>query len=179
MFKKVTGLNTKDFEILCSIGVFNSSLMNEAIFKFKRYEDASLSYTGIDKHINDETMGGWDTAIKKKEYELLFYNQQESMKEYINPFNKIIEDINKQKNKKVEHAEKKTEKIYDKTIEEQIEKFDSLKEGDTVYHQRFGAGEVSWIDKKRAHIKVKFGDVNKQFVYPNAFIQGHLSFDKN
>lgn len=184
LFKKVTGLNTKDFEILCSIGVFNSSLMNEAIFKFKRYEDASLSYTGIDKHINDETMGGWDTAIKKKEYELLFYNQQESMKEYINPFNKIIEDINKQKNKqkdnkKVEQAEKKTEKIYDKTIEEQIEKFDSLKEGDTVYHQRFGAGEVSWIDKKRAHIKVKFGDVNKQFVYPNAFIQGHLSFDKN
>ena len=63
--------------------------------------------------------------------------------------------------------------------EEQIEKFDSLKEGDTVYHQKFGAGEVSWIDKKRAHIKVKFGDVNKQFVYPNAFIQGHLSFDKN
>ena len=154
--------------------------MNEAIFKFKRYEDASLSYTGIDKHINDETMGGWDTAIKKKEYELLFYNQQESMKEDINPFNKIIEDINKQKGtKKVEYAEKKTEKIYDKTIEQQMEKFDSLKEGDTVYHQKFGTGKVTWIDKKRAHIKVKFGDINKQFLYPNAFIQGHLSFDKN
>ena len=68
LFKKVTGLSTKDFEILCSIGVFNSSLMNEAIFKFKRYEDSSLSYTGLDKHDKDEAIGGWDTIIKKKEY---------------------------------------------------------------------------------------------------------------
>ena len=88
LFKKVTGLDTKDFEILCSIGVFNSSLMNEAIFKFKRYEDSSLSYTGIDKHKNDDFIGGWDTTIRRKEYELLFYNQQESMKENDNPFNK-------------------------------------------------------------------------------------------
>ena len=32
LFKKVTGLNVKDFELLCSIGVFNASLMNDAIF---------------------------------------------------------------------------------------------------------------------------------------------------
>ena len=47
LFKKVTGLNVKDFELLCSIGVFNAPLMNDAIFKFKRYEDSSLSYTGM------------------------------------------------------------------------------------------------------------------------------------
>jgi hypothetical protein len=75
LFKKVTGLDVKDFELLCSLNVFNASLMNDAIFKFKRYEDASLSYTGIDKH-EGEDIGGWDTVIKRKEYETLFYNQQ-------------------------------------------------------------------------------------------------------
>ena len=37
LFKKVTGLDVKDFELLCSLGVFNAPLMNDAIFKFKRY----------------------------------------------------------------------------------------------------------------------------------------------
>jgi len=50
LFKKVTGLSVKEFEILVSLGVFNSGLMNDAVYKFKRYEDASLSYSGINKH---------------------------------------------------------------------------------------------------------------------------------
>ncbi|MBR5457434.1 MAG: GIY-YIG nuclease family protein [Kiritimatiellae bacterium] len=75
LFKKVTGLNVKDFELLCSLGVFNASLMNDAIFKFKRYEDASLAYTGIDKH-EGKDVGGWDSVIKREEYEQRFYNQQ-------------------------------------------------------------------------------------------------------
>ena len=78
LFKKVTGLNVKDFELLCSLGVFNANLMNDAIFKFKRYEDASLSYTGIDKH-EGKDVGGWDTVIKRAEYDQLFYNQQATM----------------------------------------------------------------------------------------------------
>ncbi len=78
LFKKVTGLNVKDFELLCSLGVFNASLMNDAIFKFKRYEDSSLSYTGIDKQ-TAATVGGWDTVIRREEYEKLFFNQQETM----------------------------------------------------------------------------------------------------
>ena len=67
LFKKVTGLNVKDFELLCSIGVFNAGLMNDAIFKFKRYEDASLSYTGIDRH-EGEKIGLWDTTISREEF---------------------------------------------------------------------------------------------------------------
>ena len=78
LFKKVTGLDVVDFELLCSLGVFNASLMNDAIFKFKRYEDSSLSYTGIDKH-EGQDIGGWDTVLKKEEYEQLFYNQQATM----------------------------------------------------------------------------------------------------
>lgn len=78
LFKKVTGLDVPDFEMLCTLGVFNASLMNDAIFKFKRYEDSSLSYTGIDKHEGMD-VGGWDTVLKQKEYEQLFYNQQATM----------------------------------------------------------------------------------------------------
>ena len=52
--------------------------MNDAIFKFKRYEDSSLSYTGIDKH-EGKAVGGWDTVIKRAEYDQLFYNQQATM----------------------------------------------------------------------------------------------------
>lgn len=78
LFKKVTGLNVKEFELLCSIGVFNASLMNDAIFKFKRYEDSSLSYTGIDKHARKD-IGVWDTVIKREEYDKIFYNQQITM----------------------------------------------------------------------------------------------------
>ena len=62
LFKKVTGLTVKDFELLVSLGVFNSALMNDAVFKFKRYEDASLTYTGIDKHEGEE-VGLYDTVL--------------------------------------------------------------------------------------------------------------------
>ena len=77
-FQKVTGLDVKDFNLLVELNVFNASLMNDAIFKFKRYEDSSLSYTGLDKHENED-VGGWDTVVKRKEFELLFYNQQSTM----------------------------------------------------------------------------------------------------
>ncbi|MDE3016375.1 MAG: GIY-YIG nuclease family protein [Pseudomonadota bacterium] len=67
LFKKVTGLDVKDFELLVSLGVFNSSLMNDAVYKFKRYEDASLEYTGISKH-EPEKVGLYDTVISVDEY---------------------------------------------------------------------------------------------------------------
>lgn len=67
LFKKVTGLVVKDFELLVGLGVFNSALMNDAVYKFKRYEDASLEYTGISKH-TDASIGLYDTVITAKEY---------------------------------------------------------------------------------------------------------------
>lgn len=74
LFKKVTGLSVKDFELLVSLGVFNSALMNDAVYKFKRYEDASLIYTGINKH-EGEAVGLYDTVISSKDYEESFINQ--------------------------------------------------------------------------------------------------------
>jgi pyruvate/2-oxoglutarate dehydrogenase complex dihydrolipoamide acyltransferase (E2) component len=73
LFKKVTGLNVKDFELLVSLGVFNSSLMNDAVYKFKRYEDASLSYSGISKH-PEEKIGLYDTVISAEEFKQEFEN---------------------------------------------------------------------------------------------------------
>lgn len=62
LFRKVTGLTLKDFSLLVSLNVFNSELMNDAVYKFKRYEDASLEYTGINTHTGTR-IGGWDTVI--------------------------------------------------------------------------------------------------------------------
>ncbi|MHB8413766.1 MAG: GIY-YIG nuclease family protein [Acidiferrobacteraceae bacterium] len=73
LFKKVTGLTVKDFELLVSLGVFNSALMNDAVYKFKRYEDASLSYTGINKHEGEE-IGLYDTVLSEKDYHSTFVN---------------------------------------------------------------------------------------------------------
>ena len=78
LFKKVTGLSVKDFELLVSLGVFNDSLMNDAAYKFKRYEDASLSYTGINRY-EGEDRGGWDTVLSDADYNKMFTLQQASM----------------------------------------------------------------------------------------------------
>ena len=67
LFKKVTGLSVSDFELLLSIGLFNSTLMNSAVFSFKRYEDSSLSYSGITKHEPTE-VGLFDTVISSEEF---------------------------------------------------------------------------------------------------------------
>jgi hypothetical protein len=78
IFKKVTGLNVNDFELLLSLGLFNAPLMNDAVYKFKRYEDSSLNYTGIDKH-DRENIGLFDTVITHEDYKALYTSQQNSM----------------------------------------------------------------------------------------------------
>lgn len=78
LFKAVTGLDVKDFELLVSLNVFNASLMGDAIFKFRRYEDSSLDYTGINLH-KDEKVGGWDSSITREDFDRMFAQQQASM----------------------------------------------------------------------------------------------------
>ena len=73
LFKKVTGLSVKDFELLVSLGVFNSALMNDAVYKFKRYEDASLVYVGVNKH-EGEDVGLFDTVLSADEFQGAFEN---------------------------------------------------------------------------------------------------------
>ena len=67
LFKAVTGLTVKEFDLLRSLGVFNATYMNQAVFAFRRYEDSSLSYTGIDSHPKLRHYGGYDTVIAADE----------------------------------------------------------------------------------------------------------------
>ena len=71
LFKRVTGLTTEDFERLVSLGVFNSALMNDAVWKFRRYEDSSLRYMGVSRHKGLD-MGLWDTALTEEDFKATF-----------------------------------------------------------------------------------------------------------
>lgn len=63
LFKTVTGLDVADFELLVSLNVFNSSQMNDAIIAFRRFENSSLNYTGIESHKGQKVVGAFDTAV--------------------------------------------------------------------------------------------------------------------
>ena len=68
LFKKVTGIEVKDFELLQNLGLFNSVMMNDAVLKFKYYEDASLVYTGKVTYEGLRFIGAFDTVVPVKEY---------------------------------------------------------------------------------------------------------------
>jgi len=65
LFLAVTGLTVKDFHLLVHLKVFNTEQMNQAVFAFRRYEDASLRYTGIESHDGLSHYGLYDTVVAK------------------------------------------------------------------------------------------------------------------
>jgi hypothetical protein len=66
LFLAVTGLTVKDFHLLVHLKVFNTEQMNQAVFAFRRYEDASLRYTGIESHYGLSHYGLYDTVVAKE-----------------------------------------------------------------------------------------------------------------
>jgi Type III restriction enzyme, res subunit len=66
LFLAVTGLTVKDFDLLVRLKVFNTEQMNQAVFAFRRYEDASLRYTGIESHEGLTHYGLYDTVVAKE-----------------------------------------------------------------------------------------------------------------
>lgn len=66
LFLTVTGLTVKDFHLLVRLKVFNTEQMNQAVFAFRRYEDASLRYTGIESHDGLTYYGLYDTVVAKE-----------------------------------------------------------------------------------------------------------------
>ena len=196
LFKKVTGLDVKDFELLVSLGVFNDSLMNDAVYKFKRYEDASLSYTGIDRH-EGENRGGWDTVISDADYKSMFALQQASMEAPIPSaddlpekpfldFAKAVRDMDQPK-KKLQAAEKPA--AYRRHLEKprctppvpkpaepaphaQVD-LSRVVVGGQLRHKAFGMGTVKEI--QGGLMIVRFGETEKKFQFPGALLQGFLS----
>lgn len=65
LFLAVTGLNVQDFHLLVQMKVFNTEQMNQAVFAFRRYEDASLRYTGIESHEGLAHYGLYDTVVAR------------------------------------------------------------------------------------------------------------------
>ncbi|OKZ12651.1 MAG: restriction endonuclease [Phocaeicola plebeius] len=186
LFKKVTGLSVEDFNMLCSLGVFNAPLMNDAIFKFKRYEDASLTYTGINRHAADE-VGGWDTTIRKAQYEKLFYNQQSSMlsenydsyskdKPSISGSSIIIEPEQTEPMKTEPSSAPSSETVPQQGQTETDVRIllDRLQTGSTVTHKKFGKGEVVKFNSNEKYLYVRFIIGEKKFIFPDAFLMGFL-----
>lgn len=193
LFKRVTGLDVHDFDMLCTLGLFNSNLMNQAIYQFKRYEDSSLVYTGIDRHEEVE-IGGWDTSVRREEYERLFYNQQASMTAIKPEIPIIPSTILKQKDKQVKELLSKPISVAITTEPKSVgkttvnkpsstpvksdskEDFDlsSLNVGTTVKHKVFGEGSIISIDSQKKYMKVKFNAGEKTFMLPDAFTNGFL-----
>jgi hypothetical protein len=66
LFEVVTGLTVKDFHLLVRLKVFNTEQMNQAVFAFRRYEDASLRYTGIESHEGIRHYGLYDTVVARE-----------------------------------------------------------------------------------------------------------------
>ena len=66
LFLAVTGLTVNDFQMLVTLKVFNTERMNQAVFAFRRYEDASLRYTGIESHGGLSYIGLYDTVVAKE-----------------------------------------------------------------------------------------------------------------
>ena len=70
LFQIVTGLTVADFQLLVSLRVFNTEQMNGAVFAFRRYENASLRYTGIDSHVGLTHVGLYDTVVAREVMDL-------------------------------------------------------------------------------------------------------------
>ena len=205
LFKKVTGLDVKDFELLCSLNVFNADLMNDAIYKFKRYEDSSLTYTGVNKH-EGEKIGLFNTVIN---YDEMFVEQQASLEAppvdetdipetpvIIEPEEEEEQEIveppkpGRKKKEPVEWTKPKDNPIVaavKKAVQPIIpfvkksakDSFDESKVvvGAKVSHKAFGAGTITGTTEGRVFITFADG-TEKTFQTPNAFLQGFLKIEE-
>lgn len=182
LFKKVTGLSVKDFDILCSIGLFDPEKMNQGIFGFRKYENSSLNYTGIDKH-EGESIGGWDTVLRREEYEALYSKQQATVTDLSDAIISATETKTAPESSassKVDTTSAKKTVNPEKQEKPQIDWEHILADvgtGTIVKHKMFGEGTVVWMDKAKKYIRIKFKKGEKQFVFPDAFIGGFLSVE--
>ena len=177
LFQKVTGLTVKDFDVLCSIGLFDAEKMNQGIFGFRKYENSSLSYTGIDKH-EGESVGGWDTVLRREEYEALYSKQQATLAE--TKQNTISDDTQandapgEKPDVSVTPAAVETGGTAEKETDKWAVILSQVGIGADVSHKKFGDGVVMWIDKGKKYLRVKFSVGEKQFIFPDAFVMGFL-----
>lgn len=205
LFKKVTGLEVKDFELLVSLGVFNDGLMNDAVYKFRRYEDASLSYTGIERHRYDRKVGLFDTELTQTDYQ-----QMRLQDERLGSDGKarltggadtyVVQSITEERSSKegepskvtlavstvpaspVETESEKAEreraqrKVREEARRNLGAKIDSLGAGDVIGSKAFGNGRIKSIEGTRIVVRLEGRD--RTFAFPDAFYQGFLKIER-
>lgn len=185
LFKKVTGLNVADFDTLCSIGLFDPEKMNQGIFGFRRYENSSLSYTGIDKH-EGEDIGGWDTVLKREEYNELYAKQQATMTDFVELIMPTSSDDKKltlpvadekKPNESQNQGKKDTKGFTEKEVAYLESILPKIKSGATVNHTKFGKGIIIGLKDRNTKIVIRFDAGEKVFVFPDSFIKGFLSLE--
>ena len=202
LFKKVTGLEVRDFDLLVSLGVFNDSLMNDAVYKFRRYEDASLSYTGIEKHEYNARVGLFDTSLSREDYEnmkrrdsLLNANgyairSESSMPNADAPTSVATKQTSVEPKRASSFSIQKTNAV--KTDSAEVSKtapanatpqpvaeavsqedLNKLGRGSIVRHKAFGSGRVVSVAGDK--ITVNLGGKERVFKFPDAFNSHFLS----
>ncbi|MGY1669765.1 hypothetical protein [Geodermatophilus sp. SYSU D00710] len=67
LFERVTGLTLADFHKLSDVGVFHPGHMNEAIWQFRLFEQASLDYLNTGRFRPGDDVGLWDRSISADE----------------------------------------------------------------------------------------------------------------
>ena len=159
LFRKVTGLTLQDFDLLVSLGVFNRELMNDAVYKFKRYEDASLVYTGINTH-EGENVGGFDTVISEQTYKSQIPQLGITSKSSTSEMMKEKEELHSEEDNISMEKEDKAPWF-------------SYTAGDRVTHKSFGEGVITSIDDK--YIMIQFATSEKKFLFPQCFEKGYIS----
>ena len=166
-------------------------------YKFKYYKDTNFTYIGIDKHTNDE-VGGWDTTIRKTQYEKLFYNQQSSMSEVdysaYSRSREAVENKHTGQQRTAVEAERTqstpivqpqparsaapsspTSSVAPNKAEIDLKaQLEALAVDSTVLHKKFGKGTVMIINKNEKFIHIKFTLGEKKFIFPDAFLMGFL-----
>lgn len=248
LFQKVTGLSVSDFDLLVSLGVFNDGLMNDAVYKFRRYEDASLEYTGINRHAG-ERVGLYDTSLADIEY--FEAAQEESVVTptgrsrsvsgdapvSAKPGDVVAATVGETvavrsdwvtlalEGDGLDYVDNRTKggslwveggpDLHDRmkalanrgaeftfaakgskatghrpawyltgwpaeveaalpTLSVDMVALDALEPGDTVFHKAFGIGEALAIDREAGQIRVLFGEMERNYLFPSAFYQGLL-----
>ena len=134
LFKRVTGITIPEFKLLTDIGMFDTDKMNDAVWRFKRYEDASLEYTGINRHADDTEIGLFDKTITRAEYESKKVAEEP---EYVDATTNTFTYVPPAQEAKP--VEQETEPSKKEIV--------SLCVGDKVNHKKFGKGIVTSVEK--------------------------------
>jgi len=132
LFKRVTGVTIPEFKLINDIGMFDTDKLNDAVWRFKRYEDASLEYVGINRHEGDTEVGLYDKTISREEYEAAEVPQKADV---FTAFKQAEEPL--------------STPVPDNTEEKQDDKEASavvIEVGNKVHHKKFGDGIVTSVE---------------------------------